>query len=45
MGYKIRFSPRAQKEIEDAIDYYAIRTPMHHGISFQLSMKRILFYL
>ena len=26
MEYKIIISPRAQKEIEDAIDYYAIRS-------------------
>ena len=26
MGFKIIISPRAQKEIEDAIDYYAIRS-------------------
>ena len=26
MGYKIIISPRAQKEIEEAIDYYLIRS-------------------
>ena len=26
MAYKIFISPRAQKEIEDAIDYYSIRS-------------------
>jgi len=26
MGYKIIISPRAQQEIENAIDYYAIRS-------------------
>ena len=45
MGYKIIISQQAQQEIEDAIDYYSIRSSDAPKISFQLLTKLTRFYL